>query len=56
LIVAPAGTCAQLTSNNVCTTLASHQIVGSDGITRFVVGTADEFNMEPSELLTCVSS
>jgi hypothetical protein len=28
-------------------------VVGADGTTRFVVGTAAAFNVEPAESLTC---
>jgi hypothetical protein len=32
------------------------QIVGADGVTRFVVGTASAFHMEAGETLTCAAS
>ena len=53
LVIAPATMCAQMSPGGVCTTLAVNQITGSDGITRFVVGTAAAFHMEASETLEC---
>ena len=55
LVIAPAAQCAQLSPGGVCTTLAANQIVGADGVTRFVVGTAAAFHMEAGETLTCAS-
>ena len=56
LVVAPAAVCAQLSPGGVCTTLAANQIVGADGVTRFVVGTAAALHMEGSESLMCAAS
>jgi hypothetical protein len=39
----------------VCTTAAANQIVGADGVTRFVIGTAAAFHMEAGETVTCSS-
>jgi hypothetical protein len=55
LVIAPAAQCAQLSPGGVCTTLAANQIVGADGVTRFVVGTAAAFHMEAGETLTCAA-
>jgi hypothetical protein len=54
LVIAPAAQCAQLTSAGACSAAAS--IVGADGVTRFVVGTAAAFHMEAGETLTCAAS
>jgi hypothetical protein len=56
LVVAPAAVCAQLTPGGACTTAAANQVVGADGVTRFVVGTAAAFHMEGSETLTCAAA
>jgi hypothetical protein len=56
LVIAPAAQCAQLTPGGVCTTAAANQIVGTDGVTRFVVGTAAALHMEAGETLTCAAS
>ena len=56
LVVAPAALCAQLSPGGACTTAAADQVVGADGVTRFVVGTAAHFNMEAAEVLSCVAS
>ena len=40
-----------MTSAAACGAAAS--VVGADGATRYVVGTAAAFNVEPAELLTC---
>ena len=55
LIVAPAASCAQLSPGGVCTTDSANQIVGADGVTRFVVGTAAAFNMEAATMLDCTA-
>ena len=55
LVIAPAAQCAQLSPGGVCTTLAANQIVGADGVTRFVVGTAAAFHMEAGEALSCAA-
>jgi hypothetical protein len=55
LLIAPADVCAQLTPGGVCTTAAYNQLVGVDGVTRFVVGTADSFKVEASETLMCAA-
>ena len=54
LVIAPSAQCAQLTSAAACAAAAS--IVGADGVTRFVVGTAAAFHMEAGETLTCAAS
>ena len=51
LIVAPLALCQQLAGAAACGAAAS--VVGADGVTRFVVGTAAALNMEASEALTC---
>lgn len=56
LVVAPAALCAQLSPGGVCTTAVENQIVGSDGVTRFVVGTAAQLKMEAATVLTCAAS
>lgn len=53
LVLAPAALCAQMTPGGTCTTSPFNQLVGSDGINRFVVGTAAALNMEPSSSLQC---
>jgi hypothetical protein len=55
LIVAPAASCAQLSPGGVCTTDSANQIVGADGVTRFVVGTAAAFHMEAATMLDCTA-
>ena len=55
LVVAPLATCQQMTSVAACA--AASTVVGADGVTRFVVGTAVAFNMEAAdETLSCASS
>jgi len=56
LVIAPAAMCAQLSPGGMCTTASANQIVGSDGVTRFVVGTAAAFHMEAGEALTCAAT
>ena len=51
LLVAPLALCRQMTSAAACGAAAS--VVGADGATRYVVGTAAAFNVEPAESLTC---
>ena len=51
LVVAPLATCQQMTSAAACAAAAT--VAGTDGVTRFVVGTAAAFNMEADETLTC---
>jgi hypothetical protein len=51
LLVAPLALCRQMTSAAACA--AADSVVGGDGATRFVVGTAAAFNVEPAEALTC---
>ena len=51
LLVAPLALCQQMTSAAACGAAAS--VVGADGATRYVVGTAAAFNVEPAEALTC---
>ena len=51
LLVAPLALCQQMTSIAACGAAAS--VVGADGVTRFVVGTAAAFNVEPAESLSC---
>ena len=53
LLVAPFTLCRQMTSAAACT--AADSVAGTDGVTRFVVGTAAAFNVEPAEALTCAS-
>jgi len=40
-----------MTSAAACAAAAS--VVGADGTTRYVVGTAAAFNVEPAEAMTC---
>jgi len=54
LVVAPLAQCQQMTSAAACAAAAS--VVGADGVTRFVVGTAAAFNMEAAESLTCAAT
>ena len=54
LVVAPSALCAQMLSSSACGAAAS--IVGSDGIVRYVVGTAAGLNMESSKLMVCGST
>jgi hypothetical protein len=56
LVIAPAAFCAALSASGVCDTAAANTVVGEDGVTRYVVGTAARFNMEPAETLTCSAS
>jgi hypothetical protein len=51
LLVTPLTLCQQMTSVTACATAAS--FTGTDGLTRYVVGTTEEFNVEPSESLVC---
>jgi hypothetical protein len=51
LLVAPLALCRQMTSAAACA--AADSVVGADGTTRFVVGTAAAFNVEPAEAMTC---
>jgi len=54
LVVAPSALCTQMLSATACSAAAS--IVGSDGIVRYVVGTAAGLNMESSKLMVCGST
>ena len=51
LVIAPLATCQQL--GGTCSTLASNTVVGADGVTRYIVGTAAALNIEAAESLTC---
>ena len=51
LLVAPLTLCQQMTSAAACA--AADFVAGADGVTRYVVGTAAAFNVEPAEALTC---
>ena len=51
LIIAPLAMCQQL--GGTCSTLASNTVVGADGVTRYIVGTAAALNLEAAEALTC---
>jgi len=53
LLVAPLALCHRITSAAACAAAAS--VAGADGVMRFVVGTAEAFNVEPAESLTCAS-
>jgi sugar lactone lactonase YvrE len=53
LLVAPLALCQQMTSSAACGTAAT--VAGVDGVTRYVVGTAAAFNVEPTESLTCAA-
>jgi hypothetical protein len=53
LLVAPLALCRQMTSDAACAAAAS--VAGVDGVTRFIVGTAAAFNVEPAESLTCAN-
>ena len=53
LLIAPLAICQTLIPAAACATSSS--VVGADGITRFVVGTAAAFHMEAAEELTCSS-
>jgi hypothetical protein len=43
-----------MTSAAACSEAAT--IVGQDGVTRYVVGTTAEFNMQAAETMTCAGS
>ena len=51
LLVAPLALCRRMTSAAACA--AADSVAGADGVTRYVVGTAAAFNVEPAEALTC---
>ena len=51
LVVAPLAQCQQMTSSAACAAAAT--VVGADGATRYVVGTAAAFTMEADETLSC---
>ena len=54
LIIAPAAVCALLSPDRVCNTTAANTVVGSDGVSRFVVGTAASLNMETADTFSCL--
>jgi hypothetical protein len=54
LVVAPLALCQQMTSAAACAAAVS--VVGTDGITRYGVGTTTALNFEHAESLTCASS
>ena len=59
LLVAPLAICQQLAggeagSSATCGSAAS--VTGADGVTRFVVGTLAQFNMQPAETMRCAVS
>ncbi len=51
LLIAPLELCRLMTSSSACSAAVS--LVGTDGVARYVVGTAADFNVEPAESLTC---
>lgn len=51
LIIAPLLQCQQMMSNADC--INAEKIQGIDGLTRYVIGTAQALNMEAAETLTC---
>ena len=51
LVIAPLATCQQL--GGTCSTLTSNTVVGADGVTRYIVGTAAALNIEAAESLAC---
>ena len=51
LLIAPLALCQQMASSATCAAAAS--VVGADGVTRYVVGMASAFNVEPAESLMC---
>ena len=51
LIIAPLALCLQLGGS--CSTVATNTVVGADGVTRYIVGTAAALNLEAAEELTC---
>jgi hypothetical protein len=58
LLVAPLATCQQLAggaaaASATCGGAAS--VAGADGVTRFVVGSLAQFNMQPAETMRCTS-
>ena len=53
LVIAPLAMCQQL--GGTCSTLASNMVVGADGITRYIVGTAAALNIEAAESLACTA-
>jgi hypothetical protein len=50
LVIAPRALCERMTSSAVCAAAAS--VTGADGVTRFVVGTAETLNVEPAASLS----
>jgi hypothetical protein len=55
LIVAPDVECRARLGVLSCADVTGLASIAMDGITRYVVGTAAEMNMEPAEELTCKS-
>ena len=53
LVIAPLATCQRL--GGTCSTLASNTVMGADGVTRYIVGTAAALNIEAAEQLECAA-
>ncbi len=53
LVIAPLALCQRL--GGTCSTLASNTVVGADGVTRYIVGTAAALNIEAAESLACTA-
>ena len=56
LLVAPLALCQQMRGASAADCAAAGaSVVGADGATRYVVGTAAELNVEPAESMTCAA-
>jgi DNA-binding beta-propeller fold protein YncE len=53
LVIAPLSACSQLTGADCSALPAGYSIVGADGVTRYVVGTAADLHLEAAEALAC---
>ena len=53
LIIAPLAVCTEMAAGGVCNTSAVNAVVDSDGVTRYVVGTASGLRMRATAPLAC---
>jgi hypothetical protein len=53
LVVAPQPLCAQMSAGGACNTSAANSILGTDGTTRYAIGTAAALNMVPQDSMVC---
>jgi hypothetical protein len=53
LVIAPLSECIQYLSTSLCNSATT--FIGSDSITRYVIGTAASLNMEPAEMVQCIN-